>query len=172
MTFKPYSIIILATLLLVSCAETKYVPDGSYLLDDIRMKIDGETNRELNVTTAKSLVRQQNNARWFSMVKLPLKVYSLSGRDTTQWGNRLLRSIGEPPVIYDSLQARLTCNDLQMLLQNKGYLDGRVELWTRTKGKKLSAVYRLLPGEPYYIGMLTANEQVTEQDLVDGQQRF
>ena len=30
MTFKPYSIIILATLLLVSCAETKYVPDGSY----------------------------------------------------------------------------------------------------------------------------------------------
>ena len=26
--------------------------------------------------------------------------------------------------------------------------------------------------EPYYIGMLTANEQVTEQDLVDGQQRF
>lgn len=154
MTFKPYSIIILATLLLVSCAETKYVPDGSYLLDDIRMKIDGETNRELNVTTAKSLVRQQNNARWFSMVKLPLKVYSLSGRDTTKWGNRLLRSIGEPPVIYDSLQARLTCNDLQMLLQNKGYLDGRVELWTRTKGKKLWAYYKLSTGNPYQIGKL------------------
>jgi outer membrane protein assembly factor BamA len=153
-TFKPYSIIILATLLLVSCAETKYVPDGSYLLDDIRMKIDGETNRELNVTTAKSLVRQQNNARWFSMVKLPLKVYSLSGRDTTKWGNRLLRSIGEPPVIYDSLQARLTCNDLQMLLQNKGYLDGRVELWTRTKGKKLWAYYKLSTGNPYQIGKL------------------
>ena len=154
MTFKPYSIIILATLLLVSCAETKYVPDGSYLLDDIRMKIDGETNRELNVTTDKSLVRQQNNARWFSMVKLPLKVYSLSGRDTTKWGNRLLRSIGEPPVIYDSLQARLTCNDLQMLLQNKGYLDGRVELWTRTKGKKLWAYYKLSTGNPYQIGKL------------------
>lgn len=154
MTFKPYSIIILATLLLVSCAETKYVPDGSYLLDDIRMKIDGETNRELNVTTAKSLVRQQNNARWFSMVKLPLKVYSLSGSDTTKWGNRLLRSIGEPPVIYDSLQARLTCNDLQMLLQNKGYLDGRVELWTRTKGKKLWAYYKLSTGNPYQIGKL------------------
>ena len=26
--------------------------------------------------------------------------------------------------------------------------------------------------EPYYIGMLTANDQTTEQDLVDGQQRF
>ena len=78
----------------------------------------------------------------------------MPGRDTTKWGNRLLRSIGEPPVIYDSLQARLTCNDLQMLLQNKGYLDGRVELWTRTKGKKLWAYYKLSTGNPYQIGKL------------------
>lgn len=32
--------------------------------------------------------------------------------------------------------------------------------------------YQKNDSEPYYIGMLTANEQETEQDLVDGQQRF
>lgn len=32
--------------------------------------------------------------------------------------------------------------------------------------------YIMNEAEPYYIGMLTANEQLKEQDLVDGQQRF
>jgi len=36
----------------------------------------------------------------------------------------------------------------------------------------LFSSYKKNEAEPYYIGMLTANEQVTEQDLVDGQQRF
>ena len=138
---------------MTSCAQTKYVPEGSYLLDKVKIEVDGNY-REFNGSKAKAYVRQQDNVRWFSMVKLPLHTYSLSGRDSTKWVNRLLRSMGEAPVLYDSLKAAQTCNDLQQMLRNSGYLDGRVELWTRTKGKKLSAVYRLLPGEPYYIGIV------------------
>ena len=138
---------------MTSCAQTKYVPEGSYLLDKVKIEVDGNY-REFNSSKAKAYVRQQDNVRWFSMVKLPLHTYSLSGRDSTKWVNRLLRSMGEAPVLYDSLKAAQTCNDLQQMLRNSGYLDGRVELWTRTKGKKLSAVYRLLPGEPYYIGIV------------------
>ena len=129
---------LLAVVLLVSCAETKYVPEGSYLLHDAKVRIGEGNYPDLDVTLMKSYVRQQYNSKWFSMVKLPLKVYSLSGRDTTKWANRFLRSLGETPVLYDSLQASLTCNDLQQMLHNKGYLDGRVELWTRKKGKRLS----------------------------------
>lgn len=143
---------LLAVVLLVSCAETKYVPEGSYLLHDAKVRIGEGNYPDLDVTLMKSYVRQQYNSKWFSMVKLPLKVYSLSGRDTTKWANRFLRSLGEAPVLYDSLQASLTCNDLQQMLHNKGYLDGRVELWTRKKGKRLSAIYRLYPGRAYNLG--------------------
>ena len=146
-------IIIVAAVLLVSCAGTKYVPEGSYLLDKVKVTVD-ERPKDVSINQAKDYVRQQENVRWFSMVKLPLGVYSLSGRDSTKWMNRLLRSMGEPPVLYDSVQARLTVGDLQQMLYNKGYLDGRVELWTRSKGKKLSAIYKLYPGEPYRIGRL------------------
>lgn len=144
---------LLTLTLLVSCAETKYVPDGSYLLDKVKVEVDGDY-RDIKSSKLKSYVRQQNNVRWFSMVKLPLLTYSLSGRDSTKWRNRMLRAMGEEPVLFDSAQARQTLEDLQQMLFNNGYLDGRVELFTRIKGKKLSATYRLYPGSAYYIGNL------------------
>ena len=153
----------MAVLLLVSCAETKFVPESRYLLNEVKVKIEGEHNRDLDATTAKNLVRQKENVKWFSFVKLPLKVYSLSGRDSTRWMNRLLRSLGEEPVLYDSLKASMSCNDLQMMLQSKGYLTGRVELWTRTKGKKLWTYYKLKPGPAFRIG--TVNYQIVDPDI-------
>ena len=148
---KHFGVVLLVAMLLVACAETKYVPDGSYLLDDVNMKVDGHY-RDMNGSKLKNYARQQNNVKWFSLVKLPLHVYSLSGRDSSRWHNRLLRGIGEPPVIYDSVKASMTVSDLQMYLQNNGYMNGRVELWTRIKGKRLSEDFRLFPGTPYYLG--------------------
>ena len=148
---KHFGVVLLVAMLLVACAETKYVPDGSYLLDDVNMKVDGHY-RDMNGSKLKNYARQQNNVKWFSLVKLPLHVYSLSGRDSSRWHNRLLRGIGEPPVIYDSVKASMTVSDLQMYLQNNGYMNGRVELWTRIKGKRLSEDFKLFPGTPYYLG--------------------
>lgn len=153
MTLQRIGTILIAAGLLASCAETKYVPEGCYLLDDVKVKVDGNYD-DLNVSTVKGYVRQQSNVRWFSLVKLPLKTYSLSGRDTTKWINRALRKMGEPPVLYDSTTAILTCNDLQQMLRNNGYLDAKVELWTHPKGKKTSVLYKLMPGTAYQIGKL------------------
>ena len=86
-----------------------------------------------------------------SFFKIPLGVYSLAGRDSSKWINRTLKNIGEAPVIFDTLQAQLTCNDLQTAMRNMGYLHADVDLSTHVKGKKLSAVYTLRPGAPYDI---------------------
>ena len=149
---KQVGVIVFTVFLLMACAETKYVPEGRYLVNDVKVKVEDGRYRDLDATLIKSYVRQQNNSKWFSMVKLPLKVYSLSGRDTTRWVNRLLRNMGEAPVLFDSAKAALTCNDLQQMLFNKGYLDSRVELWTRQRGRRLSTVYKLFPGRAYYLG--------------------
>ena len=150
---------LVTALLFVSCSVTKYVPDGMYLLNDVKVRVedrsaesagDGRYNR-LNTTQLKNYVRQKGNSRWFSAFKLPLAAYSLSGRDSAKWVNRALRSMGEAPVLFDSMQARLSCNDLQQQLQNEGYLDAQVELWTRARGKRMDAIYKLSPGQPYYL---------------------
>ena len=159
MTFQRLGTILIAAGLLVSCAETKYVPEGRYLLDNVEVKIDGHYD-DLNAGKLKSYVRQQSNVRWFSLMKLPLKTYSLSGRDTTKWINQALRKMGEPPVLYDSTQAIQTSNDLLQMLYNKGYLDAKTELWTHPKGKKLSVRYKFIPGKAYRIGQL--NYQIAD----------
>ena len=171
---KPVKIILFAAVLLSSCAETKYVPDGSYLLDEVKVTVDGKY-RDINPSTMKSYARQQGNVKWFSLVKLPLGVYSMSGRDSTKWMNRLLRSMGEPPVLFDSLKAERTVSDLQQMLYNKGYMDSRVELWTRPKGKKMSTIYKLFPGVPYYIGKLDyviADTEIRDELQLDNPQNW
>ena len=123
------------------------------MLNKVNVVADGKYP-DINPSQLKSYVRQKGNSRWFSAVKIPLGVYAMAGDDSTKWINRTLRSMGEAPVIYDTLQARLSCKNLQMALQNKGYLDAQVELFADTKGKKLNAIYVLHPGTPYYIRRL------------------
>jgi len=150
---------VLIALLLASCSVTRYVPDGMYLLNDVKIKIDEQAPEDgkkirhdrLDPTQLKNYVRQKGNSRWFSAFKLPLAAYSLSGRDSAKWVNRALKSMGEAPVLFDSTQARLSCSDLQQHLQNEGYLDAQVELWTRNRGKRIDAIYKLSPGQPYYL---------------------
>ena len=146
-------IMIAGVLLLVACSETKYVPEGQYLLNRVKVTSDTQT-RDINTTEMKQLVKQRGNTRWFSAVKIPLGTYSLSGRDTTRWLNRTLRSIGEPPVIYDSAMTQQSMKILLQQMQNKGFLQASVDARNTVRGKKLNTEYIFHPGQPYFIGKM------------------
>ena len=85
-------IYILVLLLLASCSSTRYVPDGSYLLDDVRIRTD---NKEVKPSSLSMYVRQNPNSKWFSLFKTQLYVYNWSGPDSTRWINRVLRKMGD-----------------------------------------------------------------------------
>ena len=137
-------------LVLSSCSSTKYVPEDEFLLNKMKVSIEGEY-RDLNTLSLRSYVRQTPNQRWFSLFKLPLATYSLSGRDSSLWINRTLKAMGEPPVIYDKNLARRSQNDLTQQLRNEGFLDARVTIQEKRHGKKLDLTYLLQPGEPYFV---------------------
>ncbi len=145
-----YSLYFFVALTFCACSETKYVPEGKYLLNNVKVKSEPPT-KGVNPAEMKAYVRQVGNARWFSAVKIPLATYSLSGRDSTKWLNRLLRSIGEAPVIYDSVSTRRSMEDLQMQLVNMGYLRASVDAMTKSKNQKVNVTYLLHPGKPYFI---------------------
>lgn len=134
--------------LVAACSSTKFVPDKSYFLESVEVKAD---EKYVDAATLAPYVRQQANSRWFSLFKIPLATYTLSGKDTTKWINRTLQKIGEEPVIYDSIQAEMSKEDLRRALQNMGYMHAQVDLKTKVKGKKLKAIYTLHPGLPYVI---------------------
>lgn len=127
------------------------MPEGHYLLE--RVVINSDT-KAINVSSLEPYIRQKANSKWFSLFKIPLGAYALSGRDSTKWINRTLKKVGEAPVIYDSLQARLSADDLRRAMQNQGYMHAAVDLSTKVRGNKLTAVYTLHPGRPYTIKSL------------------
>lgn len=151
MQIKQFIYIILGGILLYSCSVTKYVPEDRYLLNRVEVSIADETSTDINVGYMKSYVTQNENSRWFSSAKVPLFIYSLSGIDTAKWINRTLKTLGEPPVIYDSLLSKQSCQNLRLELQNQGYLGANVTLGEIYKGKKVSLNYLLQPGERYYV---------------------
>lgn len=150
MQIKSYIYLAFALILMLSCSTTKYVDEGDYLLDNVVVNISGDY-QDLNAGNLKEYVRQKENAKWFSLAKMPLGIYSLSGRDTTKWINRTLKAMGEAPVIYDSESAKESCTDLCLQLQNFGYLRAYAKTDTVIKNKKLQLTYNLYPGEPYFL---------------------
>ena len=138
----------LALLIVAACSPDKFIPENQYLLEKVRVQSDA---KHFDAAQMAQYVRQKGNARWFSLFRIPLSTYSMAGTDTTKWINRTLRKVGEAPVIYDTLQARLSCEDLRMAMNNMGYMNSQVTLNTKIRGKRLTAIYTLHPGEPFTI---------------------
>ena len=146
---KQWLSMVAGAVLLCGCSATRHLPEGTYMLNKTRVVVDSKY-RDINTLAMKEYVRQKGNTRWLSSVKVPLGIYSLSGRDST-WVNRVLWSLGEAPMVYDSLMARQSCEDLKQALANKGYLDAEVALYVEYKKRKANVMYLLRPGEAYKI---------------------
>ncbi|MBQ6378025.1 MAG: BamA/TamA family outer membrane protein [Prevotella sp.] len=150
-------LLLAGALLMCACSASKYLPDDTYMLNKVKVLADG-TYKDINPSEMKGYLRQKSNSSWFNIVRVPLGVYAMGGQDSS-WVGRTLRSMGEAPIVYDTLLARQTCKDLKMMLQNKGYLDAEVELYLDKKGKKVDAIFLLHPGTPYVIRELEMDIQ-------------
>ena len=138
--------------LLVSCAMTKYVPDGNYMLDKVGMECD---NERVDVATLSAYIRQNPNAKWFNLMRVPLGIYSLSGRDTSVWINRTLQKIGEAPVLYDQTLTDRSRQEITLALQNMGYLGASVKVDEEYRKQKVRLTYKLETGDVYRVKKLS-----------------
>ena len=146
---KALFLILALVLLLGACSTSKYIPENAYLLEGVEIRSDV---KNFNVSALSPYIRQKANSKWFSLFKIPLGTYSISGRDSSKWINRTLKKMGEAPAIFDSTQARLSVEDLHNALKNMGYMHASVDFSTKIKGRRLTAIYSLHPGKPYTIG--------------------
>ena len=146
-------IYLLLTLLLASCSVSKFIPEGEHMLN--RVDIISH-NKENYAAQARSYVRQNPNSKWFSIAKVPLYIFSASGKDSTKWINKALQKIGEAPVIYNSRQAEITRENIETMLRNNGYLHATVDFEPKVvKENRINATYYLHERERYKIISIT-----------------
>ncbi|MBR1733490.1 MAG: hypothetical protein IJ729_07135, partial [Alloprevotella sp.] len=143
-----YIIGLLALALLSACQPTRFISEPDTLLRSVRLE---SASKQVNPSDFRPYVRQEPNARWFSIAKVPLSLYCLSPADTTRRRGRFFRRVGEAPVVYDASLAEYSRQALQSALQAKGYVHATVTADTVTRRRKTDVTYRLQPGRRYYV---------------------
>lgn len=131
------------------CSSARFVPQGETVLSSVKIKSD---TKHVRPADYRAYVRQNANARWFNLVKVPLGIYCLSGRDSTRSFNRFLRRLGEAPVIYSERETELSRQALMQAMQGKGYLHATASFDTVHRSRsRTDLVYRLHPGTRSYV---------------------
>lgn len=170
--------LVLASGLLSSCNPAKRLEAGQFLLnqneiivvsgnkaageskglakidaiDQINQKIKTEVFEKLT-DELHSLVRQKPNRRMLFVVPFHLAVYDAFNRGKeTKWKNWVKSTIGEAPVVYDSLLANKTREQFNLFMASRGYFHARVESSVEfKKNRTANAKYIITAGEPYTI---------------------
>jgi outer membrane protein assembly factor BamA len=160
-------IIVFALLQLFSCRPTKYVPDNEYLLKKNEIEFEEKTTKKtLKKDELEKHIRQKPNKKILGL-KFHLWLYNLSNIDKDNKFNKLLRKLGEPPVIYDKYTKNKTEKRLTQYLRNKGYHLAEVDDSVRFKNKKAFVMYKIQANEPYRINDIKYTfEDTTLQTVV------
>lgn len=145
-----------AAVLMASCKTTKFVPDGQYLLNKAKVQI--EDTKEVESSAMNSYLRQKQNTEIFGFWKLQLHVYNTAPRDTStkanKWFANNAHKMGEAPVIYDEMLTRVSMEQIEQAMKNRGYFNATVDttkVYKGKDGKKLNLTYHVTANTPYRI---------------------
>ena len=119
----PKHVAVLLSVLPASCClrgvlRCVFVQDDEVMLSSVKMQSD---SKQISPGSYRAYVRQEPNSRWFSLMKVPLGVYCMQGKDSLRRFNRFIRRIGEAPVIYNEAETKESLSALKAALNNHGF---------------------------------------------------
>ncbi len=147
-----------------ACNTTKYVPEGEFLLDKVKINTENKLIPKEEIYT---YIRQLPNAEVLGLFKMQLGIYNLSGNDTTKWTTKWLKKIGDEPVIFNQQLNALTEKQIDKLFFNRGYLNAAVSSDIQyPKAKTAQVTYNIKANAPYKIRNYTANINQAELQAI------
>ncbi|MBO4802320.1 MAG: BamA/TamA family outer membrane protein [Bacteroidaceae bacterium] len=149
--------------LLAGCAPSRFLHEDEWLLDRVNLRSD---EAMINKEQLSGFIRQHPNSKWFSMFKVPLGFYCLSGTDSTKSLNRFIQRLGEAPVVYDSLQASKSRKDIEAAVRNLGYLEAEVKVESEFRRRRVGVTYHIKPGPLYTVSHLSRNIEDARVDSI------
>ena len=142
-----FSWFIATALLLVSCSSARLLKDDEQLLASVTLTSD---TKLANPMQLRQQVKQEPNSRWFSLSKVQLGMYCLAGNGNNGMA-KLLRKLGEPPVVYNHELTEQTCHSLNLAMKNQGYRHARIFADTTINKHKVDVHYHIECGAQNYI---------------------
>ncbi len=137
-------------LLVSSCSITRNVPNDKYLLEKSKIVIDNKKQKNISTADLEGYIRQKPNKK-ILLFRFHLRIYNMA-HDRVSWLSRWLRTIGEEPVILDTMLTTKSTENLQRYLVSKGYYSSTVVDSIHLKKKKKAEVfYKIKLGEAHVV---------------------
>ena len=134
---------------MTACNTTKFVPQGEYLLNDVKVRV--QDTKTVASSDLVKYVQQRENTEILGFWKLQLAIYNTASLDTAKWTSKNARKIGEAPVVFSSELADASMVQLGKAMKNKGYFRAQVDTAMSVKDRKVNLVYNIVANEPYMI---------------------
>lgn len=154
-----FLLVFMIAMLAASCSSEKFLSDGEHVLSSVKLV---SADKKFSTSSYKNYVRQEGNARWFNLLKVPLGIYCMGGKDSTGF-SRFLHGLGEEPVIYDESLTQTSRNQMALAMRSRGYLNAYVNALPQVKGHKVKLFYELVPGERYHIRSI--NYDIDDEEI-------
>lgn len=133
---------------LYSCSPYKQLDKDEYLLNRNIVKVDKPDLKE----GIKAIIKQKANRKILGVFRFHLGVYTLGNRGKpTKFKNWLKYTVGEEPVILDTLYTHKSTSQIKLFMANNGYFNAEVKDTTIYRKKKAFVKYMITGKDPYRI---------------------
>ncbi|MFI3266442.1 MAG: BamA/TamA family outer membrane protein [Rikenellaceae bacterium] len=153
-------LLLLSCVALCSCSVTRGLSDGEYLLSKVEVSVaDADSLSRKERVQGEELykyVKQTPNKRFLG-TNFYAWMYSLANPEKEGWLSRLVRKIGEEPVIYDSTLCDRSVRDMDLYMYGRGFLRASTGFTLDTAKKRAKVQYTAIQSEPYRIGSIKYN---------------
>jgi len=159
---------LLLVLFLVSCSNTKFLPEGELLYIGPKVKV--EADKEMKKKERKNIkkeyagmIRPKPNKKLLGL-RVKLYFYNIAGEPKKDKGFKywLRYKVGEPPVYFSKVDLEFNKKLLQNYSENKGYFNVQASADSTRKGKKATADFVVKPGNQYKIKKVIFPSDSTE----------
>jgi outer membrane protein assembly factor BamA len=154
-----YISFLLMTLLVVGCNVTRNLPEGEYLLSEVKFEEDKSVPRDQRITESKddieAYVRQSPNKRFLGF-DFYVWVYQKANPEKNNWWNNFKRKIGQEPVLLNMELTEKSLTNLETYMRTKGYFHSDVtyKLDTTRRERRAAITYNIRQGEPTRVDRL------------------
>ncbi len=145
------SVFLIITLFVISCSTVRVLPEGTSRLKNNKIVI--ENSKKFNTVLLEPYLRQKPNSTFLIGINPFLNIYNWSNGKDNGW-NRLVKSIGQAPVIFDSSLVAKSEVNLNNHLEYLGYYNSVINHTINTKSRKTTVMYSILLGDRFKINQI------------------
>ncbi len=150
--------VIAAALLCAACSVTRKLPDGTYLVQKVKVEEDrtAPKSERIPASELKKYIRQTPNKRFLGL-NFYVWMYEQADPAKTNWWNDFKRRIGQEPVLLDMALTEQSADNLKIYMDTKGFFASQAsyEVDTLSRRKRAKITYRTRQGEPYRINRIS-----------------